>query len=67
MAHHLRAELVVDALEMGDGPLETQTLSGGLVHHSERGVQYTPRSPSASGSKKQVSCPLYGPGGIGAG
>lgn len=40
VADHLRAELALDALEMAlwarrDG------LAGGLVHHSDRGVQYT--------------------------
>jgi putative transposase len=39
MAHHLRAELVVDALEMALFWRGKPT--AGLVHHSERGVQYT--------------------------
>jgi putative transposase len=38
MAHHLRAELVVDALEMA---LWRRKPTAGLVHHSDRGVQYT--------------------------
>lgn len=38
MAHHLRAELVVDALEMA---LCRRKPAAGLVHHSDRGVQYT--------------------------
>ena len=38
MAHHLRAELVVDALEMA---LWRRKPRAGLVHHSDRGVQYT--------------------------
>ena len=38
MAHHLRAELVVDALEMA---LWRRKPGVGLVHHSDRGVQYT--------------------------
>jgi putative transposase len=33
--------------------------AAGLVHHSDRGVQYTPRCRSASGLKKEVSCPLW--------
>ena len=38
MADHLRAELALDALAMA---LERRTVvSGGLVHHSDRGVQY---------------------------
>jgi len=38
MAHHLRAEMVVDALEMA---LWRRKPGAGLVHHSDRGVQYT--------------------------
>jgi putative transposase len=38
MAHHLRAQLVIDALEMA---LQRRKPKGGLVHHSDRGVQYT--------------------------
>ena len=38
MADHLRAELALEAL---DGALSTRLVSdGGLVHHSDRGVQY---------------------------
>ena len=38
MADHLRAELALDALEMA---LRTRPpIPGGLVHHSDRGVQY---------------------------
>src|ERR687898_117735 len=38
MASHLRTELVVDALEMA---LWRRKPAVGLVHHSDRGVQYT--------------------------
>ena len=38
MANHLRAELVVDALEMA---LWRRKPGAGLIHHSDRGVQYT--------------------------
>ena len=38
MADHLRTELVVDALEMA---LWRRKPAAGLVHHSDRGVQYT--------------------------
>jgi putative transposase len=38
MADHLRAELVVDALEMA---LWNRRPGAGLVHHSDRGSQYT--------------------------
>jgi transposase InsO family protein len=37
MADHLRAELCTDALEMA---LERRRPAGGLLHHSDRGVQY---------------------------
>ena len=38
MATHLRTELVVDALEMA---IHRRNPSAGLIHHSDRGVQYT--------------------------
>ncbi len=38
MATHLRTELVVDALEMA---LWRRKPAAGLIHHSDRGVQYT--------------------------
>jgi putative transposase len=38
MSDHPRTELVVDALEMA---LWRRKPSAGLVHHSDRGVQYT--------------------------
>jgi putative transposase len=38
MASHLRAELVVDALEMA---VWRRKPAAGLVHHSDRGTQYT--------------------------
>jgi putative transposase len=37
MAHHIRAELVVDALEMAIG----QRRPGDVIHHSDQGSQYT--------------------------
>jgi putative transposase len=37
MASHLRAELVIDALEMAIG----QRQPGGVIHHSDQGSQYT--------------------------
>jgi putative transposase len=38
MAPHLRTELVADALAMA---ISRRRPSGGLVHHSDRGTQYT--------------------------
>jgi putative transposase len=38
MRDHLRTELVMEALEMG---LHTRRPSPGLIHHSDRGCQYT--------------------------
>ena len=38
MAHHLRAELVIDALELA---LWRRQPAPGLIHHSNRGSQYT--------------------------
>jgi len=38
MANHLRTELVLDALEMALG---TRRPAAGLIHHSDRGCQYT--------------------------
>jgi putative transposase len=38
MADHLRAELVIDALEMG---LHRRRPNRGLIHHSDQGCQYT--------------------------
>jgi putative transposase len=38
MRDHLRTELVMEALEMG---LHTRRPAAGLIHHSDRGCQYT--------------------------
>ena len=38
MANHLRAELVTDALEMA---LWRRNPPSGVIHHSDRGTQYT--------------------------
>jgi transposase InsO family protein len=38
LADHLRADLALDALEMALA--EREVIPGGLIHHSDRGVQY---------------------------
>jgi putative transposase len=40
VADHLRAELALDALEMGIW-MRKDRIGGRLIHHSDRGVQYT--------------------------
>ncbi len=40
LANHLRTELVLDALEMASWRRRPDP-QGGLVHHSDRGSQYT--------------------------
>lgn len=43
MAHHLRAELAVQALKMALGTRRLGAELPGLVHHSDRGTQYASR------------------------
>lgn len=38
MDNHLRAELTLQALEMALA--DREVIAGGLIHHSDRGVQY---------------------------
>src|SRR2546421_1096641 len=40
VADHLRSDLAIDALEMAIWTRRDEDISG-LVHHSDRGVQYT--------------------------
>lgn len=51
MANHLRAELVLDALNMA---LWRRQPVPGLIHHSDRGVPNTPPCSSARSSRKSV-------------
>ena len=41
LAEHLRADLVIDALQMA---ARNYTLADGAIFHSDRGTQYTSRS-----------------------
>ena len=43
MAEHLRASLALDALEMALASREV--IAGGLVHHSDRGIQLVVATP----------------------
>jgi len=60
MSDHPRTELVVDALEI---VLWRRKPSAGLIITLIGGCN-TPRFRSASGSKKQVLCPLWDGGGL---
>jgi putative transposase len=53
MANHLRSELVAAALEMA---VRRRNPFAGLIHHSDRGAQYTALSRSAGGWSKRESC-----------
>jgi putative transposase len=52
VADHLRAEIALDALEMAVFVRRDEDL-GGLVHHSDRGVQPRPAWPSASSAPRR--------------
>jgi len=62
MADHLRAELALAALEMALA--RRQVIRGGLVHHSDRGVQYACgdyiarlQAAGVQPSMSRVACP----------
>jgi putative transposase len=56
MADHLRTELAVDALTMA--LQQRRPLSGQLVHHTDRGCQYTARAYQAVLTAHGVTCSM---------
>ena len=61
VADHLRSDLALDALEMAIWVRRDEDL-GGLVHHSDRGVQYTSicYAERLAEEKAVRSCPFTG-------
>lgn len=55
MADHLRAELCTDALKMA---LERRRPGPGLLHHSDRGVQYACRAYQAVLEEHGITCSM---------
>jgi transposase InsO family protein len=54
---HANRELVVDALEMA---VWKRKPVAGVVHHSDRGVQYTRRNRSANALRRSAHRPFDG-------
>ena len=50
MAEHMRAELVVDALQMG---LARRQPDAGLIHHSDQGSQYVSLAFGQAGARRR--------------
>ena len=59
MANNLRTELVLDALNMA---IYTRRPQPGLIHHSDRGSQYTSVEFGAAGSERGRPTPFDGIG-----
>ena len=55
MAHHLRADLCIEALEMA---LQRRALQARLVHHSDRGCQYACGEYQALLKKHSIECSM---------
>jgi putative transposase len=55
MDTNLKTALILQALEMAI----VQRQPSGVIHHSDRGCQYTPAMPSASVAGRLVSCPRW--------
>ncbi len=56
MADHLRTELALDALHMAAG--QRRPRGGALVHHTDRGCQYTARVYQAELAALGISCSM---------
>jgi len=56
MANHLRAELVLDALEMA---LWNRRPARGLIHHSDHGCQYTSFAFGCCGASRNIWCATH--------
>ena len=56
MADHLRTELALDALHMAVG--QRRPRSGTLVHHTDRGCQYTARAYQTALAALGISCSM---------
>ena len=59
MADHLRAELCVEALEMA---LSRRQTIRGLLHHSDRGIQYACGEYQGVLQENGIACSMSGPG-----
>jgi putative transposase len=59
MADHLRAELCLDALGMA---LEQRRPGQGLLHHSDRGVQYACEAYQSLLEERGITCSMSGVG-----
>ncbi len=59
MAEHMKADLVADALRMA---LEQRTPRPGLLHHSDRGVQYACDQYQQLLERHQIQCSMSGRG-----
>ena len=59
MADHLRAELCLDALDMA---LEQRRPGAGLLHHSDRGVQYACEAYQRLLQERGIKCSMSGVG-----
>jgi transposase InsO family protein len=59
MADHLRADLCIEALEMA---IQRRRPGEGLIHHSDRGIQYACRAYRELLEKHGIQCSMSGKG-----